>query len=299
MRHLFVTLYLFSAAVLAQEVRVTVVERQPHPRFSVGVGSRLTLELPDDPGPRDAVFLGRMVDQDRQAVEYLFLDEKRTRILMIDPENVRGLRASATQAVISPIDQVGSTCAAYGVFHFWDQTHASKLPALPALGETMASDRRRMQLFEELLDTYYIQNKTNLTTLMGRLGNRFGFRCRSFPFSDGKRAADFLFERARSGSPILVDFNIGGDMVASTYEVTDFETPVGRDPRIWVPRRVGQRTSSGHVIVAAAAFVANGRRKLLVLDSNWTEPRVWDLERYVVRRVAVREMGFHSCEAVQ
>jgi hypothetical protein len=287
-----------SAAIAAEDVTVTVQERSQHPHFSIGIGSRLELQLPNEQILVPAIFLGRMVDQERRKTEYLFLDEKQTKILMIDPVNVQGLRSSNSQPVISPINQIGSTCAAYGIFHFWNQIYVTRLPALPILAETMMSDRRRMQLLEEVLDIYYIQNRTNISTLMKSLGKRFGLRCRNNPFSDGKNAADFLYRSARAGVPILLDFNVGRDMVRSTYEVTDYETLVTRDPRMWVPRQVGQRNSSGHVIVVAAAFMGKGRRKLLVLDSNWTEPRVWDLELHIARGAAVREMGFHTCEGL-
>jgi hypothetical protein len=134
-----------SAALAAEEVTVTVLERSPHPRYSLGIGSRLELKLPDELKLRAAIFLGRMVEQQRRKTEFLFLDEKRTKILMIDPQNVQGLRSSISQPVISPINQIGSTCAAYGIFHFWNQIHVSRLPALPILTETMSSDRGRMQ----------------------------------------------------------------------------------------------------------------------------------------------------------
>jgi hypothetical protein len=56
-------------------------------------------------------------------------------------------------------------------------------------------------------------------------------------------------------------------MVTSTYEN--------------LPHKVGQRANNGHAIVAASAFVAKGRRKVLELDSDWSEPRVWDLDKYL------------------
>lgn len=284
-----------SFSVFAQEVTVKVTDRLKHPNFELAIGSRVQLDYKTKNIQKDAIFLGRMVDQEKNTMEFLFLDEKKTRISMIDPENIDGFRKSRTQPVISPIDQIGSTCAAYGFFHFWNQSYVSGFKSTEELAVTMESDRRRMQFLEETIDAYYIQNKTNITTLMKKYGKRFGFSCKNNPFTDSKKAAAFLFEKASSGSPIMIDFNIGSDMVSSTYEVTDYETPVSRDPRLWIPRKVGQRTSSGHVIVAAGAFVSKGKKKLLILDSNWTEPRVWDLDKYIASKAAVKEMGFHTC----
>lgn len=294
---IFITLslVLLSFTTFAQEVNVKVVNPVKNGITDLGIGSRVQLDFKTQNIQKPAIFLGRMVTQDGKTQEFLFLDEQRTRISMIDPGNLTGFRKSTSQAIMSPIDQLGSTCTAYGVFHFWGQMYEVGFKGTPELMSTMKSDRRRMQLLEESIDIYYIQNKTNITSLMKMYGKRFGFNCRNNTFTDPKMAANFLFQKTMEGKPVLLDFNISSDMVASTYEVADFETPVSRDPRLWLPRKVGQRTVSGHVIVAAGAFIAKGRRKILVLDSNWTEPRVWDLDRYLGSKVAVKEMGFHTC----
>lgn len=286
----------FTLSAFAQEVNLKVISAVKHANFDLGIGSKVELDFKTKNEKKAAIFLGRMVDQDEKTVEFLFLDEKKTRITMIDPSNIEGFRKSRAQAIISPIDQMGSTCAAYGFFHFWNQMYVSDFKSTDALPETMDSDRKRMQFLEEAIDLYYIQNKINITTLMKNYGKRFGFTCKSNPQTDAKKAAEFLFNKASEGKPILIDFNIGSDMVSSSYEVTDYETPVSRDPRLWVPRKVGQRASSGHVIVAAGAFISKGKKKLLVLDSNWTEPRVWDLDKYIAGKAAVKEMGFHTCD---
>lgn len=292
---IFLLSLLLSFNAFSAEVELKVLQSVKHQNFDLGIGSKVELDFVNKREVKEVTFLGRMINQENENIEFLFLDEQKTRILMIDPNNLRGIRKSRTQPIISPIDQMGSTCAAYGFFHFWNQTYVSAFKAEPMLSETMDSDRKRMQFLEEAIDLYYLQNKTNITTLMKNYGKRFGFKCKNNPQTDSRKAADFLYKKASAGYPILVDFNIGSDMVSSTYEVTDFETPVGRDPRLWIPRKVGQRNSSGHVIVVAGAFISKNRKKLLVLDSNWTEPRVWDLDRYIKSKAAVKEMGFHTC----
>lgn len=287
--------FFVSFSAFAQEVSVSIRDRVKHENFSFGIGSRALLTFKDKALEKEVIFLGKMVDQEKEAIEFLFLDEKKTRVMMIDPSNLTGFRKSDAQAIVSPIDQIGSTCAGYGMFHYWNQIFVSKYNSTPELPVTMNSDRKRIQFMEELIDIYYIQNKINITSLMKKYGKRFGFKCRNNLFDKTKDAADFLFKAALAGKPILIDFNISSKMVTSTYEVTDYETPVKRDPRLWRPRKVGEINASGHVIVAAAAFVSNGKKKLLVLDSNWTEPRVWDLDRYIAQKAAVKEMGFHTC----
>jgi hypothetical protein len=287
---------LISFSVFSKEVEVKFTSIVKHKNFDIAIGSKVELRFPDREIVEEALFLGRMVDQDLKDLEFLFLDQKRNRIYMIDPSNLMGVKKSRTQAVISPIDQLGSTCTAYGFFHYWNQVFVSKFKASEDLSVLMSSDRKRMQYLEEIIELYYLQNRTNITSLLKRDGERFGLKCRNNKFTNAKLAADFIFREASEGNPVMIDFNVASNMVTSSYEITDYETPASRDPRLWIPRKVGQRSSSGHVIVVAGAFVTKGRQKLLVLDSNWTEPRVWDLERYLKRKAAVQEMGFHTCK---
>lgn len=292
----FFLIGLISFSALAQEVSVKVTNRIKNPLFDLGIGSSVEMTYSSGKSVKDALFVGKLVDQENDTIEYLFLDLKKTRISMIDPSNVEGFRKTRAQAIVKPIDQKGSTCAAYGFFHFWNQTFAVGIKGNTELNDTMNSDRRRLQFVEEAIDIYYLQNKTNITTIMKNYGKRFGFTCKNNKFTDPKKAADFIFERTSQGKPVLLDYNIGPDMVTSSYEVIDFEKPLSPDPRLWVPRQRGERNSGGHVIVAAAAFVANGKPKVMVVDSDWSEPRVWDLEKYFAKKTAVSEMGFHTCD---
>lgn len=292
----FLFLLLGTSFVSAQEVSVRILEKVKQTSFDIGIGSKVELDYKSKAEKKEEIFLGRMIDQNGKNVEFLFLDEKKTRISMIDPENVGGIKRSQTQPVIQPIDQKGSTCLAYAIFHYWNQMYAAGFSKNEALVKTMSSDRERMRFLEETIEIYYIQNRTNITNLMKNFGKRYGFTCKNNMFTNPKDAVKFIYEKTLQGRPVLIDFNISKNMLTSTYEITDFERPVSSDPRLWLPRKRGQRMTSGHAIVGASAFMANGRKKVLVLDSDWTEPRVWDLDKYLGTKAAVKEMGFHTCE---
>ena len=120
-----VFLLFMSFSLLAQEVTVKVTTPFRHRNYELGIGTRVELDFKTRNVKKPAIFLGRMVDLERRSIEFLFLDEKKTRISMIDPENIEGIRQSTAQPVVSPIDQIGSTCLAYGVFHFWNQIYIS------------------------------------------------------------------------------------------------------------------------------------------------------------------------------
>ncbi len=293
---LFAVYFFFLSVAQAESVKVEIISLKEHQNFPLGIGSKVKLTFISNKITKEAIFLGRMVNQAIETEEFLFLDDEKTRILMIDSENIEGIRKSRAEAIIRPIDQKGSTCAAYGLFHFWNQMYAAGFSQSENLSQMMSSDRTRLQFLEEAIDIYYLQNRINLTNMMKRFGKRFGTSCKGHSFKSSKEISDFLFSKAQEGKPLLIDFNIGPEMVSSSYEIRDYEKPVAIDPRLWVPRQVGQRNAGGHVIVAVGSFISKGKKKLLILDSDWSEPRVWDLERYVARKSAYKEIGVHSCQ---
>lgn len=288
---------LFSFTAWAQKVSIKTVEAKKNERVSLLIGSKIEMSADGKRTIPSAQFLGRMVMQDGRAQEFLVLDESHKRVLLIDYKNIE-MKSGKTksQAILSPIDQVGGTCAAYAFMHFWQQMYWSGFKGTKDFDFMMSDERERLKLFEESLGRYYMDRRVTANSLMSSYGKRFGFRCKSYKFDNAKKAADYVFEKTSKGRPVVIEFNIGGDdMVDSDYVLQDYESRKKMDPRLWIPQQKGQKLSSGHSIVGAAAFVSNGKRKILVLDSNWTEPRVWDLDSYIGPKTLMNELGFYSC----
>jgi hypothetical protein len=63
-----------------------------------------------------------------------------------------------------------------------------------------------------------------------------------------------------------------------------------------VPRKTGERSGGGHSIVAASFFMLGDRPEVIVVDSDWSEPRIWDLNDYLDARTAIQEVEFISCQ---
>lgn len=292
---LFILLISFNT--FAQKVIVTPLEIKRNERSTLVIGSKVSVQFENQKTSGPMTFLGRMVLQGGQSEEFLLLDETKTKISLVDYKNIEMKSGkSKAQAILSPIDQVGGTCAAYAFMHFWQQMYWSGFKGTVEFSQMMSDERERLKLFEESLGRYYMDRRVTANSLMSSYGKRFGFKCKSSFFDSAKKAADFVFNKTSEGKPVVIEFNIGGeDMVSSSYVLQDYETKKRMDPRLWIPQRIGQKLSSGHSIVAAASFVAKGRRKILVLDSNWTEPRVWDLDTYIGSKTVMDELGFYSC----
>jgi hypothetical protein len=294
-----VLLFLFVIhSALAEEIKLRIVAANKSDNFELGVGSRVKLEFVQRNETHDAVFMGKMIGHPQYGEELLFLDEKDTRIFMIDSKSVRSpsVAKSRMQNLISTIDQAGETCAAYALYHFWLQTAAVGLAGNGELMTVMSKEHSRMKLLEESITRYYMGRSFSIKPVMKNFGDRFGFKCREKVFENSAKAIDYIYKHTMAGKSVIIEFFIGSKMVTSDIELQDFETKVEMDPRLWIPRKVGERNAGGHAIVASAAFTLNGRKKVVVLDSNWNEPRVWDLEAYLGGKTALTEMIFHSCD---
>ena len=292
---LLILIFTFSA--LAAEVKIHPLTIVKHDLFDLGIGSKVELEFVGQNQKMEAIFVGRMVGSEEFGEELLFLDEKETKIHMVDAESTKSkIAKSRMQTLLSTFDQAGETCMAYALFHFWQQLPTAGYKGNQELQTMMISERSRMKFLEESITRYYMGTSFGLKSIMKDYGSRFGFKCRELVFDDSKKAIEYVYNRALQAKPVLMEFFLGPNMVESSYEIEDWETKIKLDPLLWIPRKVGERNSSGHALVAAGAFMAKGRKKIMVLDSNWTEPRVWDLERYLGGKTAIDEMIFHSCD---
>lgn len=290
-------LFVFHSA-FAEEIKLRIVSANKNANYELGVGSKVKLEFVQRNEMHDAIFMGKMIGHPQFGEELLFLDEKDTRIFMIDSKSVKSpsVAKSRMQNLISTIDQAGETCAAYALYHFWLQTAAVGFVGNGELMTVMNKEHSRMKLLEESITRYYMGRSFSIKPVMKNFGDRFGFKCREKVFENSAKAIDYIFNHTMAGKSVIMEFFIGPKMVTSDIELQDFETKVEMDPRLWTPRKVGERNAGGHAIVASAAFTLNGKKKVVVLDSNWNEPRVWDLEAYLGGKTALNEMIFHSCD---
>jgi hypothetical protein len=291
-------LFFLSHVALAEEIKLKVVSAIRSAAYDLGVGSKVKLEFIQRNEIHSAIFVGKMTGHPKYGEELLFLNENDSRIMMIDSKSVRSLSVAKTrmQNLISTIDQAGETCAAYALYHFWLQTAAVGFIGNGELLTVASKEHSRMKLLEESITRYYMGRSFSIKPIMKNFGDRFGFKCREKIFENASRAIDYIYNHTLTGKSVIMEFFIGPKMVISDLALIDYETNVEMDPRLWIPRKMGERNAGGHAIVASAAFTLNGKKKIMVLDSNWNEPRVWDLESYLGGKTALDEMIFHSCD---
>jgi len=291
---LFLTLQSFAAA----PIEVQVDQAIPRGAFQLGIGSHLTMNVPGT-GQTDGLYLGRMVEATGTYSKFLLLDLTQTRIYLADGNDVAIPTIASAQPIIHQYDQIGGTCTGYAMDHMFQQLYWSGYQGNGVLRQTLSTEQGRTQLLVDTINEYYLalQHKYSILGVMKKFATRFGMKCERKTFDDVDSASDYMEGKMDRGLPVMISFSTGVNMVTSSFEVVDYENPTpAKDMRLWIPRRIGERNGGGHTVVATAMFEAKGHKKLLMMDSDWAEPRVWDVQDYLGNRAAITEMEFISCE---
>ena len=294
----FLSLFASAQTFAVEPIEVQIDQSVPHGHFKLGVGSALTLKFPDHKKADAGIFLGRLIEPSGTFSKYMILDTDHNHIYLVDREHLK-IDAPSFQPILRQYDQVGGTCVGYAMDHFFQEMYWAGFSGNGELKKELSSEKGRTQLLVDAINEYYLvtQHRFSILGIMKKFGARFGFKCEKKVFSDSDLATQYLEKSMEQGRPVLIGYNIGPDMVESSYEISDYENPSPmKDSRIWVPRKVGQRDSGGHAVIAVAAFEANHRKKLLMLDSDWAEPRIWDVEKYMSGKTAMDEIEFYSCQ---
>jgi hypothetical protein len=287
-----------SFATAAPGLRVELIRAESQAGASIGVGSRIQIDSGSGQAPHTGWFLGELISANGRREQMMLIDEKLKKVFFIDREAVSAPRGEY-QRIVRPYDQVDGTCTGYAMDHMMEQIARNRLAGNAALQAQFASEKGRTQFLVRAINDYYIStvHRTSIHGILKKYGEEFGLRCGVKKFTDPARAMSHVVERVLAGIPVLVSFDIGPNMHEADLPLYDLSraqrTPL--DGRLWLPRKIGERNSGGHSVVAVAAFEALGKRRLLMLDSDWAEPRIWDLEQALGGRTDIDAVEFHSC----
>jgi hypothetical protein len=290
----------------AEDGKIAVVIDQAISRAGarVGVGSPLTLRLPRIESSHSGLFLGQMVGVDGKFDQMILLDSDLQRVFFADRSRVE-INRNSLQKILRPYPQVDGTCTGYALHHLFAQMGVTRVAGNEQLAETFSTEARRTQFLVRAINDYYLatQHRNSILGIMKGYAREFGLRCEKEIFSDSIAAIHYVTEKTSRGIPVLISYFIGPDMVNGPYTLQDFASFTGSngsrsllDGRLWVPRKIGERQSGGHSVVAVATFEWRGRSEFLMLDSDWSEPRVWNASSILSGKVDFKNLEFYSCE---
>lgn len=291
---------LFSGfSVWAKPIQVQVTGAHPQGKYELGVGSPITFRLPGKKKIHEGSFVGKLVNPDGTVESAMLVDQDYSKAFYVTQKDLDGLKLDQkAQPVLKLYDQVDNTCTGYAINNYLQQMRWLGFSS-PVLDETLATEKGRAQLLVEAINNYYlaVQHHYSIKAIMNGFGKRFGFKCEMKTFSHYFDALMYLNSHLERQVPVMVSFNTGPDMVSSDIKLYKYPNlKVAEDERLWVPRKKGERNSGGHTIVAVSSFQFRGQEKLIMLDSDWDAPRIWDPEDYLSGKVAIDEIEFYTCE---
>lgn len=303
MKKTFIILQLFfvlfcANLVSAAEVTISVDKAKKVAQFNLGVGSEVTLEspIPEQAGP--AIYLGKATMPNGVDAYQMFLHKRSEKFLFFKPADV-DLGSNRPQSILNPYEQAGGTCTGYAIFGFLTQSHMSGFSGTGVLAKKLSDEKGRTTLLVDNINEYYLtpQHRYSIQGILNKYGKEFGFACKTYKYETYERLKGRITGQVNSGMPVIVSFNIGPNMYKSPFELKLANDSKAIDQRLWLPRREGERNSGGHTVVAAASFEFNNKTYLIMLDSDWTEPRVWDMEGFLNDpKTATNEIELTVCK---
>jgi hypothetical protein len=209
------------------------------------------------------------------------------------------LNKSSKQAILDPYEQMGGTCTGYAIFDFLAQINLSNFEGTKELSKILSNEEGRTQLLADSINQYYLiqSHRFSITGILNGYGKKFGFTCKNYKSDNYEKTKAYILKQLATGLPLIVSFNIGTKMAHSPFMMEKFQEPNGElDNRLWIPRKIGQRNNGGHSIVAAASFEVENKTYMVMIDSDWSEPRVWDMDSFLNDKTALSEIDFISCK---
>lgn len=286
------------AALAADPITVQIDQPVAQGAFSVGVGSKVSILLPGQSDSHAGLFLGKVTAGDGSTDSFMFWDETANTVDYV-PANLVQIPDDGLQNIFKLYDQAGDTCTAYAIYDFLEQLHQSGFVGNGALAQTLSTEKGRTQLLVDAVSQYYLepQHQNSASGILNGFGKQYGFSCKAKFFQGAESIRTFILSRLAAGFPVPVGFWIGPDMFNAPTKMIDFANPSEKvDNRLWIPRQIGERNSGGHTVVAVASFVENGHLQLLMLDSDWDAPRIWDFDKIFVAKTAFKEIEFDACD---
>lgn len=294
------TVSAFAQSGLENKISVVIDQAVSRAGARVGVGSLMTLRLPGAKTAHSGIFLGQMIKADAKFDQMILLDSDQRRIIFADRAQVE-INRNSLQKVLRPYPQVDGTCTGYALHHLFAQLGITRVAGNEQLAATFSSEFGRTQFLVRAINDYYLatQHRNSILGIMKGYGREFGLRCEKEVFRDATSAIRHVQEKTSRGIPVLISFYTGPNMVNAPFVLQNFAEAGTLDPRLWVPRQIGERQSGGHSVVAVAAFEHSGQSNFLMLDSDWSEPRVWNASSYLGGKTDLKNLEFYSCDVAE
>ncbi len=294
-------LFVLSSSLYASDIKVKIEQSKSAGQFGYGIGSDVTIESPYKEINGPSIFLGKSIFPDGSDSDQMYLNKKSKIIYYIESNRIN--KTARLQTVLSPYEQAGGTCTGYAMYDFLQQLQLSGFVGTGELDKSLIDERARTSLLVDNINEYYLTPKHNysIQNILKKYGKTFGFTCKQFHTEDYQLMKEKMLAHLQTGIPLIIEFYTGEDMVNSPFTLQRYrqskkvQLPI--DERLWIPRKKGEKKSDGHSIVIAGSFEVEGKTYLVVIDSDWVEPRVWDMDAFLNdKKTALDEVIVTTCQ---
>ncbi len=300
----YTVLFLLSISVVylpnlsADTIITKILNKKNIGNETIGIGSTVILSSSDLSLSGESIFLGSAVRTDGHSTFDIYFNKLNLKIEYIDSHRFSN-RLPNLQKVLDPVPQVGGTCTGYAINNYLNQISISSFIGNGRLNEKLSTEEGRTELLVDSINRYYLMSshRYSIAGILKGFGSDYGFTCQSLQTNNYEKVKNKILSQLDSGYPVIVAFDFGPEMAKSPFRMEKVDSPESElDDRLWIPRKIGERNSGGHTIVAAGSFVFNQKTYLVMVDSDWSEPRVWDMEIFLNQKTALEEIDFVFCK---
>jgi hypothetical protein len=178
--------------------------------------------------------------------------------------------------------QNGNTCAAYATFNALRHAQHIGLRGNGLLARKMNSEVERDAFLESIIGRLYGNNNRarNLDEAVSTYAQSFGYHSLSFsPWTHNFK--ETMLKELKNGWPVIMRFDIGMAQTPTPYRLLELSGAKNYVDRLWIPRHASdfkRPDGIGHAVLATGTFEHNGKHYIIVVDSNWNQPRLWDAD---------------------
>ena len=290
--------FFHSLNSIATDLQIKIENAKAIASFSVGIGSEVVIESEDPLIAGPAVFLGKALLPDGSNSFQIFLNKTDHKIYFIDASHFNS-KGSNLQPVLNPYEQAGGTCTGYAIYDFLQQKKLSGFTGTGVLATKLANEKGRTTLLVDNINEYYLtpQHRYSIQGILNKYGKELGFNCKTYKSDSYEKTKERILTNLNTGLPVLISFNLGPDMYQSPFALKMYDKgQVKVDSRLWIPRKIGERNSGGHAVVAASSFELDNKLYLVMIDSDWSEPRVWAMDSFLNDKTALDEVELTTCK---
>lgn len=176
------------------------------------------------------------------------------------------------------VNQQGGTCAAYAIFNAFRQLRYRDIKGNGMIEQHFATEESRHRFLTQVHYDYY--SDSNWKDAVANTTRETGIAFYDISTNSVSGFQTELRKYLAQGLPVLVRFDVAKTMAQTPYTLFEYSKNAATDRLLWLPADSSGSSNGGHQVVALGTFVHGVNEYVIILDSNWQAPRIWDMREF-------------------